>query len=267
MNIRLVYIAEIVGKGGIFAVKKLLPALRSRYTPDIIVANADGATGGAGLGKAHALYLRKMGLDVLTTGEAAFFKKDILDVFPKSGWLLRPENYPPEVPGRGIRLLEVKGHKVAIMQLLGQSGFSRVHLDNPFRLFDDVYKPLSKDADLIVVDFHAATSAEKNAFFRHVDGRAALVVGSHSRTLTADAGILPGGTAKISDAGRSGSMYSVGGLDTAVRLKEYLSGIPAWAKDAAGRLEIQGVFAEMQPRGKAVSIESFRIPCEEIFND
>jgi metallophosphoesterase (TIGR00282 family) len=267
VNIRILYISEIVGKGGIFTVKKLLPELRSRFSPDVVIANADGATGGAGVGKAHAMYLRKLGLDVVTTGEAAFYKKDILELFPKSGWLLRPENYPPEVPGKGIRLLDIKGCRVAVMQLLGQSGFTRVHLDNPFRLFDEVYPHLRKDADLIVVDFHAATSAEKNAFFRHVDGRAALVVGSHMRTLTADAGILPGGTAKITDAGRTGSMLSIGGLDTAVRLQEYLSGIPAWAKDTGGMLEIQGVFAEVQADGKAVAIESFRIPCQESFND
>ncbi|HAP42604.1 MAG: hypothetical protein A2087_14645 [Spirochaetes bacterium GWD1_61_31] len=267
MSVNILYLAEIVGKGGIFAVKRLLPGLKAEFGAAAVIANANGATGGAGLGKAHALYLRKLGIDVVTTGEAAFFKKDILEVFPKSHWLLRPENYPTEVPGRGVRIVDLGGFRLAVMQLLGQSGFSRVHLANPFRLFDELYPRLKAACDAILVDFHAATTAEKNSFFQHVAGRAAAVIGSNARTQTADARILSPGTAVITDAGRCGSLCSVGGLDAGTRIAEYLSGIPSWAKDSSNQLEVQAVLITLEVDGRASAIRSLRLPCKEAFND
>lgn len=266
MSLRLLYIGELVGKAGLFALKKTLPALRREYTPDAVIVNANGLTGGSGIGKLHALYLRKLSVDVVTTGAAAFFKKDILEVFPKSGWLLRPENYPPEVPGHGLRLLKLGDRRLAVLQLLGQSGFPRVHLANPFRLFDALWEELQAKADTVVVDFHANTTAEKAAFFHHVDGRAAAVIGSCGRTLTADARALPGGSLVITDAGRTGSLLSIGGMDVSTRLAEYLSGIPAWARDASDGLEVQGVLLDLPAKPGEGSIHTLRIACKEIFH-
>ncbi len=261
------YIGEIVGRVGVFAVKKLLPALKKELVPDIVVANADGVTGGSGVGKMHAMYLRKMGIDVLCTGEGAFYKKDILDIFPTSSWLLRPLNYPSGVPGRGVKVLRIGETSVAIVAMLGQSGFSRVHLDNPFLMLDELLPRLKRDASCIIIDFHAGTTAEKNAFALHADGKVSAVIGSHVRTLTADARILPKGTAFITDAGRTGSMVSVGGLDAQTRIQEYLSGIPVWAKDAVGSPELQGIFLELRPDGSAESIKTLRLACKEAFNE
>jgi len=262
VGIRILYIGEIVGRSGVFCVKKLLPSLRKSLSADIVVACANGATGGLGLGKAHSVYLRKLGIDVLTTGEAAFFKKDIVEAFPKSPWILRPYNYPPGVPGRGYRLYKTEKGSVAVVQLLGQAGFSRVHLDSPFRALDELLPRLG-EARAVLVDFRAATTAERRALFRYADGRVEAIVGSYGRALSADAAVSAAGTASLTDTGRTGSLMSVGGMDAATRIAEYRSGVPAWAKDAVSAPELQGCVIELGEDGKARSIETIRQACEE----
>lgn len=265
--LRILYIGEIIGRVGIFAVKTLLPILRQEYKPDLVVGCANGTTGGSGVGKAHAMYLHKLGINVLTTGEAAFFKKDIVEVFPKSPWLLRPLNYPDEVPGQGVRVAQTANGAVAIVQILGQAGFTRVHLDNPFRRIDDVMQRLRQTAPVVLVDFRAPTTAEKRAMIRHLDGRASAVVGSYGRALTADATVSAAGTASITDAGRTGSLVSVGGMDAPTRIREYLSGVPVWAKDAVTAPELQGCLIECDTAGRASSIRTLRVPCKEEFRE
>ncbi len=267
MSIRALYIGEIVGKAGVFAVKTMLPSLRASYKPDLVIANASGATGGSGVGKAHALYLRKLGIDILTTGEAAFYKKDIVDVFPRSPWLLRPLNHPPGVPGSGLRIHQTSKGPVAVAQLLGQSGFGRIHLDNPFHALDALLDELSPRKLPLLLDFRAGTTAEKNAMFHYADGRVAAVIGSHSRTLTADSCIGPGGTAYITDAGMTGAMLSVAGMDAHSKIGEYISGIPSWGKEAIKEAEFQGCLVELGDDGKARSIEALRFPCREEFHE
>ncbi len=267
MGIRILYIGEIVGRAGVFTVKKLLPELRRASGADLVVACANGATGGLGLGKAHSVYLKKLGVDVLTTGEAAFFKKDIVEAFPKSPWLLRPLNYPPGVPGRGFRAYQTPKGPVVVVQLLGQAGFTRVHLDNPFSMFDAVLPTLREAAAAILVDFRAATTAERRAMIHHADGRASVVLGSYGRALSADAAVSALGTASMTDTGRTGSLMSVGGMDAATRIREYRSGVPAWARDAVDRPELQGCVVDIDTSGRAVSIETLRVPCKEKFNE
>lgn len=267
MGIRILYIGEIVGRVGIFAVKKLLPRLRRELGIDLVVACGNSATGGSGIGKAHSVYLKKLGIDVITTGEAAFYKKDIVEAFPKSPWLLRPLNYPPGVPGRGFRTYATPKGPVVVVQLLGQAGFARVHLDNPFRVLDAALPRLREDSPVVILDFRAATTAEKRAMFKYIDGRISAVVGSFGRSLTADASVSMDGTATITDAGRTGSLLSVGGMDAATRIEEYLSGVPVWAKDAVESPELQGCVIEVDGAGRAQSIEALRVPCLEVFNE
>lgn len=267
MGIRILYIGEIVGRVGVFSVKKLLPRLKRETAADLVVACANGATGGSGIGKAHSVYLRKLGVDVLTTGEAAFYKKDIVDAFPKSPWLLRPLNYPAGVPGRGFRSYQTPKGPVVVAQLLGQAGFSRVHLENPFHVFDAALPALRECSAAILVDFRAATTAERRAMFRYADGRVSAVVGSYGRALSADASVSVAGTASMTDTGRTGSLMSVGGMDAATRIREYRSGVPVWAKDAVEAPELQGCVIEIDSTGRALSIETLRVPCEEEFHE
>jgi 2',3'-cyclic-nucleotide 2'-phosphodiesterase len=266
VSIRILYVAEIVGKAGVFTVKKLLPAAVRELRADFVIGNADSATGGAGLGRQHAVYLRKLGLEAITTGECAYYKRDIVEHMPKAPYLLRPANYPYGNPGRGYKVFNCSKGKVAVVQLLGQAGFSRVHLANPYQAIADLARKLREETPIIILDFHAATTAEKLTMSYHASGLVSAVIGSHTKALTSDARVARG-TAYITDAGRTGSLLSVGGHDPATRIGEYLTGISAWAKDGSAGLELQGCLVEVGDDGRAVSIESLRIPCAEVLED
>jgi 2',3'-cyclic-nucleotide 2'-phosphodiesterase len=270
--IRILYVGELVGKSGVFVLKKLLPALVAERRVDHTIVCGDGATGGAGLGKQHAGYLRKLGAGTVTTGDSAFIKKDIVELFPTASWLLRPANYPEGgAPGRGWRLIRIGPLSLAIVVLQGQSGFSRAHLDNPLlsldRVLDGIRKEQGGERASVIVDYHAATTAEKRTLAVHADGRVAAIIGSHGRVQTADSGVSAAGSAFITDAGRTGSSLSVGGLDPTQCIAEYLTGVPSWAKDAGEGLELQGCLLELDDSGKARSIEALRIPCAEVMHD
>ncbi len=267
MSIRILYVGEIVGKAGVFTVKKTLAAAKRDLGADFIIGNADSATGGAGIGRQHAVYLRKLGLEAITLGECCYFKRDIVEAMGKTPYLIRPANYPYGNPGRGYRVFSTPKGKVAVVQLLGQAGFPRVHLANPFQAILDLARKLKEETPVVILDFHAATTAEKEAMAKHADGLVTAVIGSHGKTLTADARILPGGTAAITDAGRTGSLLSVGGQDPETRIQEFMSGIPAWAKDGQSGLELQGVLVEANDEGRATSIRHIRIPCTEVLDD
>ena len=272
---KILYIAEVVGKTGIYALKKCLPEIKNAKKPDFIIACADGATGGNGLGRNHAAYIRKLGVQVITTGECCFYKKDLTENFGKIPYVLRPDNLNPEAPGLGSRIYNLGGEasaskKAAVAVLLGQSGFSRLHGNNPFSSLPALMERLRQETPFVIIDFHSQATAEKQTFFAMADGFCSAVIGSHTRVQTADERILPGGTAVITDAGRTGSMESVGGNDRDSRIKEYLSGIPDWTKDAWEKPELQGVFIELAENGKALSIERVRLsapPVAETGND
>lgn len=270
MSIRILYIAEIVGKAGVFTVKKLLPAAIRDLKADFVIGNADSATGGAGLGRQHCVYLRKLGIEAITTGECAYYKRDIVEHMPKAPYLLRPANYPYGNPGRGYKVFTCNAAggpvKVAVVQLLGQAGFSRVHLANPYQAIADLGRKLREETPIVILDFHAATTAEKLTMSYHAAGLVSAIIGSHTKAQTADARIYRG-TAYITDAGRTGSLLSVGGHDPATRIGEYLTGIPAWAKDGSAGLELQGCLVEVGEDGRAVSIKALRLPCAEVLEE
>jgi metallophosphoesterase (TIGR00282 family) len=257
------YVAEIVGKAGVYAFKTALPELKRRYTWDFLIACADGATGGNGLGRNHAAYLHKMGANVLTIGECCFFKKDLTENIEKIPYVLRPENLNPQAPGIGSRIYKAEGQaasqKVAVAVLLGQSGFGRLHSGSPYVRLPVLLERLRQETPYIIIDFHAQATAEKKTLFFAADGLCSAVIGSHTRVQTSDEAILPKGTAVISDAGRTGAGESVGGCETASRIQEYLSGIPEWTKDAWDKPELQGVYIDIDTDGRAKAIERVRV--------
>ena len=269
MNI--LYIAEIVGKAGIYALKKCLPELKKEKNIDFVIACADSATGGNGLGRNHAAYIRKLGIHVITTGECCFYKKDLTENFEKTSYVLRPDNLNIEAPGLGSRVFHTgkdkQSRKIAVAVLLGQSGFGRIHANNPFSGLPSLLERLRQETPFIIIDFHAMTTAEKQTFFIMADGSCSAVIGSHGKVQTADERILDGGTAVITDAGRTGSIESVGGSDRDSRIKEYLSGIPDWTRETWEKPELQGVLIGLAENGKAESIERIRVTAPQIQGD
>ncbi len=267
MGLTIVFLGEIVGKTGVFTVKSTMPEIRQRFEPDFIFANANSATGGAGLGIQHAVYLRKLGIDCITMGEAAYYKPDMTEFFPKAGWVLRPANLPEGDPGRSWRVFEKNGKKVAVVMLLGQSGFVRIHADNPFLAIDRLSNFLHRETAYIIVNFHAATTAEKLSMARYTNGKVSAILGSGGKVLTADARILSQKTAAITDLGRTGSMLSVGGFDPEAKVKEFLTGIPTWCREASAQPEAQGSCIHFDDDGSAISIEPFRICGKEVVDE
>jgi metallophosphoesterase (TIGR00282 family) len=261
---KILYVAEIVGKAGIYAFKKCLPVIRGDKNPDAVIVCADGATGGNGLGRNHAAYIHKLGANVLTTGDCCFYKKDLTENLGKIPYVLRPDNFNIEAPGLGSRVFRLgkdgrKDIKIAVAVLLGQSGFVRLHSNSPFSGLPALLERLRLETPYVIIDFHALATAEKQTFFAMADGGCSAVIGSHTRVQTADERILPGGTAVITDAGRTGSVESIGGCDREGRIQEYLSGIPDWTKDAWEKPELQGFLVEIAESGKARGVERIRL--------
>lgn len=261
---RILYVAEPVGKPGLFALRHTLGQLRAEFKPDFVLGSGDGTTGGFGLGKNHAFYLHKIGLQAVTLGDCAYFKKDLHPLLPSLAFLLRPANFPETAPGRGYRIFSASGGRVAVVSLLGQSGFTKTHLPSPFSTLEGLLDRLRRDTPHIIVDFHAATSAEKGTFFHWADGRVSAVIGSHQKIPTADARVLPGGTAVVTDAGRTGARQSVAGFTPAKEIDRFLTGIPDRSEESWADLVVQGVFIETDGAGRALSIHSVQKPCQEV---
>ena len=152
--------------------------------------------------------------------------------------------------------------KVGVICMLGQSGFRRVHLSNPFTYIQELTRKIKQETNIVIVDFHARTTAEKYSFFFHADGLASAVCGSHAKVLTADEAILPGGTGIICDTGRTGSTGGVGGFEPGVEIGQFLTGIPARSQEWWQKLEIQGVLLDIDDSGKTTRIERIRVPVE-----
>ncbi|MFO8065850.1 MAG: TIGR00282 family metallophosphoesterase [Spirochaetota bacterium] len=262
MAIRILFAGEIVGKAGVYCIKKLIPKLRTEYDVNLVIANGDGTTGGFGIGKNHAIYLRKLGVDCITTGDQVYYKKDMVEHLETAPYILRAANFPPGNPGRGWRHFSAGERRVAVISLVGVSGFTKVHLSNPFTFLPELVERAKKDTDVVIVDFHAVTTAEKYSMFFLADGQVSAVIGTGQRVQTSDAHVQPEGTAVICDAGRTGSLDSVSGLDPAVEIEQYVTQIPERSSEAWGRLELQGVVLEIEDSGETSSIEAIRIPCE-----
>ncbi len=259
---RVLYIAEIVGKAGVYAVKRVLPGLRKELRLDFVAAGADGVTGGSGLGRNHAIYLRKLGVDALLTGDCTFYKKDIVEYLDRTSAVLRPANYPAEAPGRGFKIYETPKGRLGLAVLLGQAGFPRTHLANPFRAAQDIAERCARERVAAMIDFHAATTAEKRTLLAILDGQMGILIGSHTRVPSADAGISAKGTAAVTDAGRTGSTLSVGGLDPATRIREYMTQVPDWSRDAWEGLEFNAYLIELDSERRALSMDRIRRPVE-----
>ena len=261
---KILFIGDIVGRGGVFTVKNLLPALKKERGIDFTIAHCNGVTGGFGMGRNHAVYLHKLDIDCMTSGECVYYKKDIVPFIGKSFFLLKPANLPPGTPGRGWSTFHVGDKKIAVISMLGQNGYNKMHTNNPYTYIPDLTERIRQQTPLIIFNFNALTTAEKQTMMQLMDGKVGAVVGTGSRALTADGSVSDRGTAFITDAGRTGSLLSVAGLDRDVEIRKHLTQIPERSSDSLKALELQGVLIELDDdTGKALSLETLRIPCEE----
>jgi len=263
--IRILFLGEIVGRPGIAVLKKALANLKQQYSIDYTIGNGEGTTNGFGIGTAHSIQLAKLGIDLITGGEKIFYKVDMVDFIAKSSFILRPLNYPPSSPGKSVKNIAIKGKDFLIIDLIGSSEFSRLSVNNPFVAIDSFLKRVTNNP-IILVQFHASTTAEKTTMLHFLDGRVASVIGTHTKVLTADAKVTDNGTAYITDNGRVGSGLSVGGLDPEIEIKKLKTQIQERSKECWDEASIQGVIVDIdEESGKAINITTIneKVPVDK----
>ncbi len=259
---RTLFLGDVMGRAGRAAIQENLPRLRAEWKLDFIVVNGENASSGAGITADHARFLLDAGADCLTLGDHAFDQKDMLAFIDSEPRIIRPLNYARQAPGRGHRLFsDARGRKVLVLQALGQVFMKRA-FDDPFSAVDAVLRahPLGGQAQTMLVDMHCEATSEKMGMGHFCDGRASLVVGTHTHVPTGDAQILPGGTAYLSDAGMCGDYNSVIGMDKAEPMRRFVTGMGKTRfQPALGEATLSGVFVETDDRtGKATQIRMVR---------
>lgn len=255
---RVLFIGDIVGRTGRKAVKKALPGLKKRYRPHLIIANGENLAGGYGLTEKTAEEMFHAGVDLFTTGNHIWDKKESIGYIDKEDRILRPLNYPPGVPGRGTTVVSVEGTPVTIINLAGRVFMN--HLDCPFRTVDEKLRKIQDRPSIIIVDFHAEATSEKLSMGYFLDGRVSAVVGTHTHVQTADERILPKGTAYITDVGMCGALDSVIGMKYEDAIYRLTTQMPRKFETARGRAIFCGVYLEISPEdGRALSIERIKL--------
>jgi 2',3'-cyclic-nucleotide 2'-phosphodiesterase len=252
---------DVVGKPGVLAVRTLLPRLIARHSIDLVVANAENSEGGAGISPESAEALLRAEVDLLTSGNHFWTKRQILPwVEAHPDLLLRPANYPEGSPGRGHTVLKTAdGRKLAVLNLEGRV-FMKA-LDDPFRLGARLVNELRQQTPCILVDMHCEATSEKNAMGAWLDGKVSAVVGTHTHVQTADERILPGGTAFITDVGMCGPLDSVIGIKKELSIERFLTQRPIQYEVAKNLVYLQGVVIDIdEPTGKGRSITRIREP-------
>lgn len=256
---KILIIGDIMGEPGRRAVARTVPRLVSQRSVDIVMGNGENVAGGFGITPDLAEELFDLGLSVITTGNHAWDKREIVDYFPRERRLLRPANYPDGVPGRGTFVIETPaGERLGVLHLMGRAFMPT--LDCPFQTAKRELAWMKKESAAIVVDMHAEATSEKMAMGHFLDGDVTAVVGTHTHVQTADEQILPKGTAYITDIGMTGPLHSVIGVKKELAIEKFLTGMPRRFEVASGPAVFCAVLLEVDARlGKAVRIERIRI--------
>ncbi|MBN1882027.1 MAG: TIGR00282 family metallophosphoesterase [Deltaproteobacteria bacterium] len=253
------FFGDLVGKPGRRAMKEFLPELSEKHHPDLIIANGENASGGFGLTVDVAREMFDAGVDIITSGNHIWDKKEIIDYLEQAPTILRPANYPNGTPGGGTALVTThSGVRVLVLNLIGRRFMGL--FDDPFALADRIVDEAKRETPVIIVDFHGEDTREKAALARYLDGRVSTVIGTHTHVQTADERILPLGTAFITDAGMTGPTDSVIGVKKERAVARFLTSIPQRFETAKAGIEAQGVLIHIEPQsGRARSIERFRV--------
>ncbi|MDO8683592.1 MAG: TIGR00282 family metallophosphoesterase [Armatimonadota bacterium] len=251
---RVLMLGDVVGKPGRNTVAQLLPGLREKYSPDLVIANGENAAGGLGITKDATQALLKAGVDVITLGNHTWQKKEIISFIDEETRLLRPANYPPMVPGRGSFVYKTdSGVKIGVVSLIGRTFMAPT--DDPFRVMDEVLAQLKRITPIIFVDMHAEATSEKYAMGWYLDGKVTAVLGTHTHVQTSDERIFPNGTAYITDLGMVGPTDSILGLVPEVVINKFITQMPQPFKVADGPTAAMGVIVDFEADGIATGIE------------
>jgi len=260
---KILFIGDIVGKAGRKAIEGVLEEVVAEHEVDFIIANGENAAGGMGLTPPIASEILSEGVDVITSGNHIWAKKEIVPFLEDESRVLRPANYPAGVPGRGAGIFRARnGKKIGVLNLEGRVFMK--HLDCPFRVGEKEIERLKQETDILVIDFHAEATSEKVAMGWFMSGKVSAVLGTHTHIQTCDEKILNGGTAYITDVGMTGPLDSVIGIRKDVALDRLLTQIP-WKFDVATEdIELQGVVVEVDAKtGRSNHIQRIRAPLKE----
>ncbi|HYZ82821.1 MAG TPA: TIGR00282 family metallophosphoesterase [Bryobacteraceae bacterium] len=256
---RILFIGDIFASAGRGIVADKLHFIVSTEGIDLVIANAENAAGGFGITPLIAEELLKLGIHVLTSGNHIWDKREIYEYLPTQYRLIRPANYPEELPGRGYTVARTaRGVECAVINLQGRAHMPST--DDPFRKADAILEGLPSHIRVKFVDFHAELTSEKVAMGWYLDGRVSVVVGTHTHVPTADTRILPGGTGYQTDAGMTGPYHSVIGVDKDIILRRFLTGMPMRMEAARGGVELHGVIADIEEAtGKCTALQRYSI--------
>jgi metallophosphoesterase (TIGR00282 family) len=261
---RILFIGDIIGRPGRELVRKGLRPLVEHHRADLVIANAENSAAGFGVTKDIGDTLLEYGVDVMTSGNHVWDKKEALDYIPTQPKLLRPANYPAGAPGRGSFVAQTgDGRAVGVINVMGRVFMQAI--DDPFTVVLKEIDAIKARTRVIVVDFHAEATSEKIAMGWHLDGKVTLVVGTHTHVQTADERILPNGTAYMTDAGMTGPHDSIIGMEREPALYRFLTGMPAKFEPATGNPRLNGVLVEADDKtGRAISITRLSYSDQEL---
>lgn len=251
-ELRILFVADVVGHPGREAVKSILPDLKQELGADLTIVNGENAAGGFGLTAKLVAELRGNGADVITSGNHVFAQKEFVGELPGLERVLRPANYPPAAPGKGWCVVDAAGCPVLVLNLMGRIFLD--NLDDPFRTADAILAE-HPGVKVVFCDLHAEATSEKTAMGWHLNGRATAVVGTHTHIPTADARVLPGGTAYVTDVGMVGPRDGCIGMDKDVVIGRFLTGVPNRFVVASGPVTFNSVLVTINSStGRATSI-------------
>jgi metallophosphoesterase (TIGR00282 family) len=251
--LRVLIIGDVFGAIGLDALLRVLPELREAHQPHMVVVNAENAAAGSGTWAKQATQLLDAGVDVLTGGNHSLRQADFVAVLENDPRVLRPHNIAVRAPGRGWTIVDVAGgYRVAVVNVMGSVFMDAAQ--SPFVVIDELVERVRRETRFVLVDIHAEATSEKMALARHLDGRVTAVVGTHTHVPTADAQVLPGGTAFITDLGMTGPHGGVIGVRTEIVVKRFLTGGGGRFEPADSEVIVQGALLVAHPDGRAESL-------------
>lgn len=262
---KVLFIGDIVGSIGRDAVEKYLPRLKKKYAVDVVIANGENAAAGRGITRSIYNDLLQMGVDVITMGNHTWDNKDIFEFIDDADYLIRPANFSKDAPGKGMVQVSKNGVTISVINLHGRV-FLPPHED-PFAMAEELVADARKTSPLVFVDFHAEATSEKIALGWHLDGRASVVVGTHTHVQTADNRIYPGGTAYITDVGMTGPYDEILGMGKDNVIYKFQTNMPArFEVPKSGREVLSAFFVELDDKtGKALRQERVYINADNPF--